>query len=125
MRPFCLRLASCARGRTLFHLPIAFPERKLCTRSVHIHRYGVAPPASPVYEKWRRVDAFRQSPPIANRATDSRCKLPRQPRICATSRARTYAADADETWIHVGPFSFFSADESPAVCLALRRTGIC
>src|SRR5882672_9784559 len=107
MRPFCLRSASCGRGRTPFHLPWAFPERKLCTRSVHIHRYGVAPPASPVYEKWRHVDAFRQSPPIANRATDSTCKLPRQPRIYARSWARSYPAGAGETWIQIGPLGFF------------------
>src|SRR5260370_30378944 len=90
MRPFCLRLASCARGRILFHLPRAFPGRKLCTRSVHIHKHVAAPPAIQVYEKWRRVDAFRQSLSIANRATDSTCKLPRQPRIYAMIWAKSY-----------------------------------
>src|SRR5260370_30833135 len=87
---------------------MAFPERKSCRRSVRIHRYGVAPPASPVYEKSSPVGAFRQTPPSANRAADSMCKLPRQPRIYVVSWARTCAADAVETWIHVGPDSFFT-----------------
>src|SRR6266436_5957134 len=105
MRPFCLRSASCARGRTLFHLPRAFPGRKLCTRSVHIHGYVAAPPAIQVYEKWRRVDAFRQSLSIANRATDSTCKLPRQPRIYAMIWAKSYPVGAAEAGIQGGPVS--------------------
>src|SRR6267154_3311041 len=106
MRPFCPRSANCRRGRTQFHSPTAFPERKLCRRWVHNHRYGVTPPASQVCEKWNLVDVFRQSPPSADQAADLTCKLPRQPRIYRMNWARTYAADARESWIPVGPTSF-------------------
>jgi len=81
--------------------------RRLCTRSVHIHRYGAALPASRLCEKWRPADSLQQSRPSANLAVDSTCKLPMQTSQLVLGWERSFAADAGETSVGLGQAGFF------------------